>query len=91
MQLAAKADVSERTVANAATVTKHGTPELQASVLDGTIEAKPAAKLARQPAEVQRKAVNEAKAKKAAKMAARSAPILGRRLVDSDESEQPAF
>src|SRR5262249_34216598 len=70
---AAVLNVSERSVADAAAVKKHGTPELQQSVRDGTIQVKPAAKLARKSPEQQREGIEEARVKKAAELKAKAA------------------
>src|SRR5215470_1840534 len=71
---AAALNVSERSVADAAAVQTHGTPELQESVSDGTIQVKPAAKLARRSPEEQREGIENTKAKNAADQKATAAP-----------------
>ncbi len=64
-QAAAKFDVGVNTVKRAKAVLDHGTPELQEAVKDETITVSDAAKVATEPPDVQREAVEAVKTGKA--------------------------
>jgi ParB-like chromosome segregation protein Spo0J len=55
-QVAARADVTDRTIRNAVVVLRDGTPELVDAVRQGHIPVTPAAQLAREPVEAQQEA-----------------------------------
>lgn len=64
-QAAAKFEVSKDDVDRAKTVLANGTPKLQAAVADDTVTVSDAAKVAKHPAKVQDKAVDDVKTGKA--------------------------
>ena len=85
-EVASKLGVSERGVAAAATVKKHGTPELQDAVRKGAASVKAAAAVAKLPDAEQRAVVAEgragvAAAAKASRLAAADLKILSEALI----------